>query len=1149
MTIRIARSGRTAGNQFWGCVDYPNCRGSLNLDGSIPGRPTKPPVAKRTPVDRSAKAEAANQTTVTSSRSGKRVQKAPIRPGDLLVSTTNALGPGKALGNDGDNLILEYFDTPGQKPDERKRLSVPRSSLSRFVLKQETRVFFVATGKWRSGRVIETTSHRDIHVRAHEWEGFVPEKDLFIRCHIPLTDPVGFGAGGLLESPLLADLRRPYLQAILQQRSVARGMKGALSSAIELHDHQLAAAWRVLQDPVQRYLLADEVGLGKTVEAGIILRQLLLDNPGLSVQLILPPFLVGQWRHELTNKFFLNDFTKADIRFARNDEPSTWAPADLLIVDEVHNLAGLAYSDQPHLAERYSTLAKIATDSPKLLMLSATPALNNEPVFLQMLKLLDPAVYGDVSVGDLRNRLDSRVRLGRIMLGLQPNLPSMLLLNRVRDLRTALLGDTDAEQLLDIATEALNSNDRDKLTAAIDDIRMHVAEIYRVHRRMLRTRRTFALQATYRVTGRKAPEALILKSELLAETTRLLEAWRQEVLAAHEEHPSELRTAARSFAEAVSLSLDPEALAVWARSRMAATPGEQTALDRIVQDLMFTRRRDAVAQPVADALSYLFNDKEKVVIFCPTTDLVTELAEELREYLPATAVLEHRATDLPERIDWAIQKFESTRETAVLIADSSAEEGRNFQFADLLVHVGVQSDANRMEQRLGRCDRWQMNDTAGTWRSLVIAEADASATFVSTWTRVLQEGFGVFDSSIASVQLAVEAATDKAWQHLLTDGVNATDAIIKAVRAALVEEVERIREQDALDSIESKGENGSLYRQLAAFESSEAEFAELTHALLSTNHVPGNLRFRSIGDPVHAVGGYDPLSRLPGQQLQVPLVSLERLERDFLPIRNQRGTYLRNVAIEHADTHLYRYGDPFIEAVSDFLWHDDRGRAFGMWRWLPNWAYGEQIAYRFDYALEAKPQDDESQELRSNKSTLDDTAARNTLMHRADGLFSPLIVTVWVDECGRQLTDSNLLAALQEPYAKPVDKPSGGDFSLNRSRIEAAYKYVPATEWSQRWHAAEDAAVNLVWDLHEVRDTIATGLRQAQSDSAKRVKQLKMRAVRAAGNERAALNIEITLEEAAGQSLIAAIKTPTFRLDSTGIVIVSGEELQMDNDG
>jgi ATP-dependent helicase HepA len=87
-----------------------------------------------------------------------------------------------------------------------------------------------------------------------------------------------------------------------------------------------------------------------------------------------------------------------------------------------------------------------------------------------------------------------------------------------------------------------------------------------------------------------------------------------------------------------------------------------------------------------------------------------------------------------------------------------------------------------------------------------------------------------------------------------------------------------------------------------------------------------------------------------------------------------------------------------------------------------------------------------------------------------------------------------------------------------------------------------------VQGLPDVQIAIVMGLQRAQGESAKRVKQLQLRAARAAGNERAALELEVAFEEAAGQALTAAIETPTLRLDSTGIVIVSGEELTLSDD-
>lgn len=1113
------------------------------MDGSTPpppaertravSEPPSRPATKATPKPRVETRPHASATTTTK-RTASTGRSTKLSRGDLLVFPPNQLGPGKLVATDGDRLVLEYFDSPGQEPLERVRETVPRRGLQRFDFQPETRVFWESDGRWRSGRIIESNEHRDLYVRARDWEGFVPEDRLYVRWNQPLADPVGFAGGGQLESPLLADLRRPFLRAILRQRSAARGMKGALSSAIELHDHQLETAWRVLQDPVQRYLLADEVGLGKTIEAGMVLRQLLLEDPQLEVQLVLPPFLIGQWRRELETKFFIGDFPDAKFRFARDDDPEAWSPGDLLIVDEAHNLAALATSAERGLAERYSNLAAVANRSPRLLLLSATPALNNELVFLQMLKLLDPAIYAHVTAQQLRERLVARAGLGRTFLGLQPGLPRVLLRNRLAEIQTEVSGDPEVGRLLDSATAALDADDRTALATLIDGLRTHIGEVYRVHRRMLRTRRTSALERSYQVTGRRAPDSLVINSSILAEATRLLEGWRQAALAANEDNPQALRNVARDFAQAVSLSFDPVELALWAHSRRAGSQDERTALDRFEQDLAFSSRRKDVARPIADALTYKFLPNEKVVVFCPTPGLVTDLVKELTKYVAASSVFAHRRGDEPDEVEAAVRGFEDARGTALLVADSSAEEGRNFQFADLLVHVGVPASANRLEQRIGRCDRWQLQDSTARWRSLHVVDSGSEETFAGTWNRILDAGFNVFTSSIASLQFAVEAATESAWQTLLVEGAPAASRVSAGVRAALEAEISQVREQDALDSMEAGSLNRSANSQLHEFETHEHEFAELTHALLAANDTPGNLRFKVIGDPRAAVGGYDPLHRLPDRQLEIPLISVDRLKRDFLPIRDQRGTFLRATAVQTANAHLYRYGDQFIDAVSDFLWHDDRGRAFGMWRWVPGWARGNLVAYRFDYAVEARP-----------VHTGSTATVAASLAHRSDGVFPPLIVTIWIDLDGHRIQDPELLAPLEAPYIKAEDRLTSGDFALNRSRISAAYRFVPLEQWSRTWRWAERTAAGLVLSLPEVAAASNGGLSTVQVDSARRVRQLQLRASRASGTERQALEREAKDEQATGASLVAAMKAPTLRLDSTGIVIVSADSLTL----
>lgn len=86
------------------------------------------------------------------------------------------------------------------------------------------------------------------------------------------------------------------------------------ASAVELYPHQIQAAVAVLSDPVQRCLLADGVGLGKTIEAGLIIRQTLLDQAHGPVVVVAPDVRRRQWQAELRKKFFIDDSTRAIIK-------------------------------------------------------------------------------------------------------------------------------------------------------------------------------------------------------------------------------------------------------------------------------------------------------------------------------------------------------------------------------------------------------------------------------------------------------------------------------------------------------------------------------------------------------------------------------------------------------------------------------------------------------------------------------------------------------------------------------------------------------------------------------------------------------------------------------------------------------------------
>src|SRR5690606_2440632 len=160
----------------------------------------------------------------------------------------------------------------------------------------------------------------------------------------------------------------------MRQRAASMGMSALLACAIELEAHQIEVVRRILQDPVQRYLLADEVGLGKTVEACILIRQCVLDTEqNCIVLVVVPAALVGQWRSELSSKFFLGRCLDRSIHVVAFDDGdrirATLPKATMLVIDEAHHLTE---STVGHAKGIYADIAGAAPGIGRVLLLSAT---------------------------------------------------------------------------------------------------------------------------------------------------------------------------------------------------------------------------------------------------------------------------------------------------------------------------------------------------------------------------------------------------------------------------------------------------------------------------------------------------------------------------------------------------------------------------------------------------------------------------------------------------------------------------------------------------------------------------------------------------------------------------------------------------------
>lgn len=330
-------------------------------------------------------------------------------PGQRWISTSEpALGLGRVVSVTGD--IVEI----------------------RFPAAEETRAYAfhsapLVRARFEPGDTIHHRDGRELVVGSLLHEGellvydcvgvLVPERDLLDTLHF--IRPEKRLLAGLSDAPHEFDLRMEALDWNTRIRqSPARGFTGG---RIDLIPHQLAIVAEASERPHPRILLADEVGLGKTIEACLVLHRLHLTGRAGRILVLVPEPLVHQWFVELLRRFNLlfaifdedrcqsiqahhpetNPFLDSQLILASTDfltaSPERAAQAcqaafDLLIVDEAHHLEWSPGAP----SGAYAMVESLAREIPSLLLLTATPQQLGPAGHFARLRLLDPDRYPDL---------------------------------------------------------------------------------------------------------------------------------------------------------------------------------------------------------------------------------------------------------------------------------------------------------------------------------------------------------------------------------------------------------------------------------------------------------------------------------------------------------------------------------------------------------------------------------------------------------------------------------------------------------------------------------------------------------------------------------------------------------------------------------
>lgn len=469
--------------------------------------------------------------------------------------------------------------------------------------------------------------------------------------------------GGRVDSNEKFDLRCESLR----RRAEAQAHCGAgiLGARIDLIPHQLRVAEIAASRRPPRLLLADEVGLGKTIEACLIIAQQLASGRAARVLILVPESLVHQWFVELLRRFNLRfsifdeercesiemgspganafeheqgviaatDWLARDAKRARQLLDAGW---DLLVVDEAHHLA---WGPEAPSAE-YALVEQLAARTPGVILLTATPEQLGLAGHFARLRLLDPARYADLAAFE-------RESAGFIALSgtVEKLLQAESLSSADVDALAQLLGDEAS--LLPRVLGTIASGD----TAARDDLIQTLIDRHGTGRVMIRNRRAA-------VGGFPA---------------RIKHLQRIEVA----EHDP---------------ALDGRLLAEFHAD--VGTPGHVEP----EHDYQRDPRLDwllALLERIAPA---------KLLLLCRSRAKVQALEEALRLRSGIKFARFHEDMNLLQR-DRNAAFFAEADGARLLIASEIGAEGRNFQFAQHLVLWDLPLDPDMLEQRIGRLDR------------------------------------------------------------------------------------------------------------------------------------------------------------------------------------------------------------------------------------------------------------------------------------------------------------------------------------------------------------------------------------------------------------------------------------------------------------
>ena len=659
-----------------------------------------------------------------------------------------------------------------------------------------------------------------------------------------------------------------------QSRQIWSGLRGMRTNLIP---HQLNIARDVGRRHAPRVLLADEVGLGKTIEAGMIIHQQLLAGSIERVLIIVPETLQHQWLVEMLRRFNLRFALFDDERYvqAQHDSDNPFeteqliicsldfvrrnkqrlehlceAEWDLMVVDEAHHLV---WSEEAPSRE-YMAVEQLAENIPGILLLTATPEQLGMESHFARLRLLDPDRFHDFAQF-VEEQQHYRPIADAVALLLEGNRLSNEQLNVIGE----LLNEQDIEPLLQVA-----NSDKEGSEAARKELISMLMDRHGTSRVLFRNTRGG-------VKGFPKRELHTIRLPLPTQYQTAIKV-------------SGIMSARKSIEERARDMLYPEQI----YQEFEGDSGTWWNFDPRVEWLM----------------GYLTSHRsQKVLVICAKATTALQLEQVLREREGIRAAVFHEGMSIIERDRAAAWFAEEDTGAQVLLCSEIGSEGRNFQFASQLVMFDLPFNPDLLEQRIGRLDR------IGQEHDIDIHVPFLEKTAQSVLVEWYHAGLDAFEHTCPTGRTIYDSVYPQLVEYLAapekTDGFAELIAQCREQHTALKIELEQGR--DRLLEIHSNG--GEEAQQLAQAIAEQDNDTQLVTFALNLFDIVG-INQDDRGDNMVVL--------TPSDHMLVP---------DFpgLPEDGCTITFERDIALSREDAQFVTWEHPIIRNGLDLILSGDTG--------------------------------------------------------------------------------------------------------------------------------------------------------------------------------------------------------------------------------